>query len=93
MLTESRSQGIMLIESRMRNLLNMMLCHHGPSNKRLLSRILSSMNVSKVHMMMEYAGKDSDVSDPWYTGDFEKTYRDIIEGCAGLLELLMKSVM
>ena len=62
------------------------------SNKRLLSRILSSMNMSKVYMMMEYAGKDSDVSDPWYTGDFEKTYRDIIEGCAGLLELLMKSV-
>ena len=55
------------------------------SNKRLLSRILCPMNMSKVHMMMEYAGKDSDVSDPWYTGDFEKTYRDITEGCAGLL--------
>ena len=59
------------------------------SNKRLLSRILSPMNMSKVHMMMEYAGKDSDVSDPWYTGDFEKTYRDITEGCKGLLASLM----
>lgn len=58
------------------------------SNKRLLSRILCPMNMSKVHMMMEYAGKDSDVSDPWYTGDFEKTYRDITEGCAGLLKQL-----
>ncbi len=59
------------------------------SNKRLLSRILSPMNMSKVHMMMEYAGKDSDVSDPWYTGDFEKTYQDITEGCKGLLASLM----
>lgn len=61
------------------------------SNKRLLFRILSPMNMSKVHMMMEYAGKSTDVSDPWYTGDFEKTYRDITEGCAGLLESLAQS--
>ncbi len=59
------------------------------SNRRLLSRILTPMNMSKVHMMMEYAGRDSDVSDPWYTGDFEKTYRDITEGCKGLLASLM----
>jgi protein-tyrosine phosphatase len=39
-------------------------------------------------MMMEYAGKSSDVSDPWYTGDFERTYRDIAEGCEGLLRQL-----
>ena len=58
------------------------------SNKRLISRILSPMNMSKVHMMMEYAGKASDVSDPWYTGDFERTYRDITEGCEGLLASL-----
>ena len=60
------------------------------SNRRLLSRIISPMNMSKVHMMMEYAGKHSDVSDPWYTGDFEKTYRDITEGCKGLLASMMK---
>ena len=61
------------------------------SNKRLLSRILSPMNMSKVHMMMEYAGKASDVSDPWYTGDFERTYRDITEGCEWLLASLKDS--
>ena len=58
------------------------------SNRRLLSRIISPMNMSKVHLMMEYAGRSSDVSDPWYTGDFEKTYRDITEGCTGLLKSL-----
>ena len=60
------------------------------SNRRLLSRLLSPTNMSKVHMMMEYAGKNSDVSDPWYTGDFEKTYRDITEGSKGLLASLTK---
>lgn len=58
------------------------------SNQRLLSRIISPANMKKVRMMMEYAGKDSDVSDPWYTGDFEKTFRDISEGCAGLVSSL-----
>ncbi len=60
------------------------------SNRRLLSRILSPENMSKVHMIMEYAGKSSDVSDPWFTGDFERAYRDISEGCAGLLRSLEK---
>ena len=58
------------------------------SNRRLISRLLSPENMKKVHMMMEYAGKSSVVSDPWYTGDFERTYRDIAEGCEGLLRQL-----
>ena len=61
------------------------------SNQRLLSHIISSLNMTKVHKMMEYAGKASDVSDPWYTGDFERTYRDITEGCEGLLASLKDS--
>ena len=60
------------------------------SNRRLLSRIISPMNMSKVHLMMEYAGKDSDVSDPWYTGDFEATWRDVFAGCQALLAHLTK---
>ena len=53
----------------------------------------------KVHMMMEFAGPDGqtpgpckgtspDVADPWYTGDFEQTYQDVLAGCQGLLDLL-----
>lgn len=59
------------------------------SNRRLLSHIISPLNMAKVHKMMEYAGRSSDVSDPWYTGDFERTYMDIAEGCKGLLASLM----
>ena len=39
----------------------------------------------KVHMMMEFAGLSRDVADPWYTGDFEQTYQDVLAGCKGLL--------
>lgn len=59
------------------------------SNRRLLSHIISPLNMAKVHKMMEYAGRNSDVSDPWYTGDFERTYMDIAEGSKGLLVSLM----
>ena len=40
----------------------------------------------KVHMMMEFAGLCRDVADPWYAGDFEQTYQDVMAGCQGLLE-------
>lgn len=42
----------------------------------------------KVHMMMEFAGESRDVADPWYTGDFEQTYQDVLAGCRELLKLL-----
>ena len=55
----------------------------------------------KVHLMMEYAGATQgtniaaqgnarDVADPWYTGDFEQTYQDVLAGCTGLLKLISK---
>ena len=60
------------------------------SNRHLISRLLSAANMAKVRMMMEYApGSPSrDVSDPWYTGDFEETFNDIMSGCKGLLSSL-----
>lgn len=39
----------------------------------------------KMHKMMEFAGLDRDVADPWYTGDFDATYDDVYDGCVGLL--------
>ena len=59
------------------------------SNMRLLGRIVPNWEgTGKVHMMMEYAGKSRDVADPWYTGDFEQTYQDVLAGCTGLLKLI-----
>ena len=59
------------------------------SNLRWLSRIVG--DITGVHLMMEYAGEMRDVADPWYTGDFETTYNDVVEGCKGLLSSLTKA--
>jgi protein-tyrosine phosphatase len=42
----------------------------------------------KIVMLMDYTPRPGDVADPWYTGDFEATWRDVLEGCQGLLEYL-----
>ena len=42
----------------------------------------------KISMMMSWAGKDRDVKDPWYTGDFESCYDDISEALTGLMQEL-----
>lgn len=56
------------------------------SNLRLLNAIIGEDHAGKVSLLMHWAGKDRDVSDPWYTGDFETAYSDILEGCQALLE-------
>ena len=56
------------------------------SNMRWMKWIIGEDTQDKVRMMMSFANQDRDVADPWYTGDFEKTYRDIAEACHHLLE-------
>ena len=56
------------------------------SNVRNVNRILGKAD--KTRMLMDYTDRPGDVSDPWYTGDFETAYRDIYEGCEGLLDAL-----
>ena len=58
-------------------------------NLRWLKYIIPDDPAGKVRMMMSYAGKDRDVADPWYTGDFETTYRDLVEATGKLLEDLL----
>ena len=43
---------------------------------------------AQVSMMMEWAGQSRDVSDPWYTGDFETAYQDIYTSCKAILNAL-----
>jgi hypothetical protein len=42
--------------------------------------------------LLEVAGVPRDIADPWYTGDFDATYRDVILGCNALLEQLKKEL-
>ena len=60
------------------------------NNVRNMSRILKGDPDNKIHKLMSYTGSDRDVSDPWYTRDFEKCYNDIYTGCKALLEYLTK---
>ena len=57
------------------------------SNLRWLRRIIHDDPAGKVRLLMTYTGSERDVADPWYTGDFETTYRDILEGCEAMLKL------
>ena len=59
-------------------------------NRWGLRRIIGDDPAGKVHMLLEYTGENRDVADPWYTGDFDTTYRDVDAGCRALLEKLMK---
>ena len=43
---------------------------------------------AKLHLLLDYTGSPGDVADPWYTGDFEATWRDVLAGCRGLLAAL-----
>lgn len=44
----------------------------------------------KISLLMDWAGKSRDVADPWYTGDFEATWRDVNEGCKAMLKFICK---
>ena len=63
----------------------------GMDSKNLyyMKRICGGDPDQKMHLLLDFAGyTDSDISDPWYTRDFEATWRDVEEGCRGLLNYL-----
>ena len=55
-------------------------------NIRNMRRICGGDPEGKIHMLMEYTDRFGDVADPWYTGDFEATWRDCLEGCTALMD-------
>ena len=60
------------------------------SNLRLIRRIIPDDPEGKIHLMMSYTGTGRDVADPWYTGDFEETFQDLLEGCEAMLRFFRK---
>lgn len=55
------------------------------ANVRNMGRILGGDPQGKVHKLLEFAGREGDIADPWYTHDFDATYDDVLDGCVGLL--------
>ena len=58
-------------------------------NIRNMYRILGSDPDGKIRKLMEYTDRGGDVADPWYSNRFDVAYRDIYDGCEGLLESLI----
>ena len=54
-------------------------------NIRNINRICGGDPEDKVHLLLDFTGRPGDVADPWYTGDFEATWRDVLAGCQGIL--------
>lgn len=55
------------------------------ANIRNMNRIFGSDKDGKISKLLTFAGRGDDVSDPWYSRDFSTAYRDIEQGCRGLL--------
>ena len=53
-----------------------------------LRRLVQPADRSKIRKLLEFAGSEADIADPWYTGDFDQTYDDVEAGCRGLLAKL-----
>lgn len=56
------------------------------SNLRLLRYLIGEDTLGKVSLLLEWDGVSRDVADPWYTGDFESAYQDILQGCQAFLK-------
>lgn len=58
-------------------------------NRRELQWIIKDDPDQKIHMLLDFAGRLGEgIADPWYTGNFDITYDDVLAGCVGLLEYL-----
>ncbi|MFQ9516025.1 MAG: low molecular weight protein-tyrosine-phosphatase [Eubacterium sp.] len=58
------------------------------ANIRNIGRIVGFDQDKKVYKLLDFTNYQRDIADPWYTGDFDRTYEDIVEGCQGLLKKL-----
>ena len=62
------------------------------NNVRNLNRIIGSDPDCKVYKLLDFTERQgASIADPWYTGNFDETYRDILEGCEGFLNYLSEN--
>lgn len=56
------------------------------ANLRNMHRICGGDPAGKISLLLDWTSRPGSVADPWYTGDFEATWQDVLEGCQALLE-------
>ncbi len=59
-------------------------------NLRAMHRLCGGDCAGKMHLLLDFTDHPRDVADPWYIGDFNATWRDVEDGCRGLLQTLME---
>lgn len=59
------------------------------NNMRNIKRIIPSDPDGKISKLLQWAGREDSIADPWYTGNFDETYDDVVEGCEGLLKHIL----
>ncbi len=60
------------------------------ANIRNMNRIAGGDPDAKIYKLLTFADSGRDVADPWYTGDFDATYEDVVAGCEGFLAFLKR---
>ena len=56
-------------------------------NLRNMNRITGGDPDGKIHLLLDYSKHPRDIADPWYTGNFDDTYRDVVEGCEAFFRI------
>ncbi len=59
-------------------------------NIRNIERITGGDPDHKIHRLLDFSARPRDIDDPWYTGDFDTAWNDIVEGCEAFLDWLEK---
>ena len=59
-------------------------------NMSEMRKIFGGDPEGKLRLLLDFTDKPTDIADPWYTGDFETTYRDISLGCTAFLDKVSK---
>lgn len=62
------------------------------SNIEDINKFISGRKSGEVKKLLEYAGDNSSIADPWYTGDFDKTFEDVEKGCKALLQKIKENL-
>lgn len=89
-----KSEGIPIVPHRARRITHgehadwdLIVCMDD-ENIRHLRRILGDDHMGNVRKLLSYVGEHGSVADPWYTGDFDATFHDVMRGCTALLDEL-----
>ncbi|MCI5893449.1 MAG: low molecular weight phosphotyrosine protein phosphatase [Clostridiales bacterium] len=62
------------------------------ANIRNMKIIFGGDPDNKIYKLLEFAGDYGDIADPWYTGNFDETYKDVYKGCTGLIKKIKEEI-